>query len=151
MQLISTHSTRLFATAVLAAALLAVAITSTAGAAVPKTGTWRGDNVQQLSFLPGTPYKTKLVITVFEGRIAAVVGQVRMECPSSISVRDVRVLQGWRVRTGPKVNARGGYAFRADGAYLHGVISKSSILGGASATLAPDCKGIGRYNLQRRW
>jgi len=151
MQQISTRSTRLFATAVLAAALLAAAITSTAGAAVPKTGTWRGDNVQQLALLPGIPYKTKLVITVFEGRIAGVVGQVRMECPSSLSVRDVRVLQGWRVGRGPKVNARGGYAFRADGAYLHGVLSKSSILGGASATLAPDCKGIGRYNLQRRW
>ena len=151
MQQISTYSIRLFATAVLAAALFATAITPAADAAVPKTGTWRGDNVQQLALLPGIPYKTKLVITVFEGRIAAVVGQVRMECTSSLSVRDVRVLQGWRVRTGPKVNARGGYAFRADGAYLHGVISKSSILGGASATLAPDCKGIGRYNLQRRW
>ena len=151
MQQISTHPARLFATAVLVAALLAAAITSAADAAVPKTGTWRGDNVQQLTWLPGIPYKTKLVITVFEGRIAGVVGQVRMECPSSLTVRDVRVLEGWRVGRGPKVNARGGYAFRADGAYLHGVLSKSSILGGASATLAPDCKGIGRYNLQRRF
>jgi hypothetical protein len=151
MQQISTHPTRLIAIAVLAAALLAAAITPAAGAAVPKTGTWRGDNVQQLAFNPGIPYKTRLVITAFEGRIQTVVGQVRMECPSSITVRDVRVLQSWRVGRGPKVNTRGSFAFRADGAYFHGVLSRSSILGGASATLAPDCKGIGRYNLQRRF
>jgi hypothetical protein len=150
MQQISTHPIRLFATAVLAAALLAAAITSAAGAAVPKTGTWRGDNVQQLSALT-VPYKTKLVISVYEGRIQTVVGQVRMECPSAVGVRDVRVLQSWRTGRGPRVNSRGSFAFRADGAYFHGVVSKSSIMGGASATLAPDCKGIGRYNLQRRW
>jgi hypothetical protein len=151
MQQISTRPTRLFAIAILAAALLAAATTSAADAAVPKTGTWRGDNVQQLQFLPGIPYKTKLVITVFRGRIATVVGQVRMECPSSISVRDVRVLQSWRLGRGPIVNSRGGYAFRADGAYFHGVISRSSILGGDTATFGSDCRGIGRYNLQRRW
>jgi hypothetical protein len=151
MNQISTNLTRLLTAAVLAAALLAAMTATGANAAVPKTGTWRGDNVQQLKWLPGIPYKTKLVITALEGRIAAVVGQVRMECPSSITVRDVRVIQSWRVGRGPKVNTRGGFAFRADGAYFHGVLSKSSILGGATATLAPDCRGIGRYNLQRRY
>jgi hypothetical protein len=151
MQQISTHPTRLFAIAVLAAALLATTVAASADAAVPKTGTWRGDNVQQLAFLPGIPYKTKLVISAYGGRIQSVVGQVRMECPSSIAVRDVRVLQSWRTGRGPRVNSRGGYSFRADGAYFHGVISRTSILGGALATLGEDCKGIGRYNLQRRW
>jgi hypothetical protein len=141
-----------------AAALIATAgaAVPAADAAVPKTGTWRGDHTQQLDLLgPAITYKTKMVITEFEGRIQSVVGSVRMECPAMIGVRDVRVLRGWRLGRGPKVSRRGVFTFWANGAYFHGTLSRSSAIGGTSATYGagpdgPECRGIGRFNLQRR-
>jgi hypothetical protein len=142
---------------VLAAALVATAAAAApaADAAVPKTGTWRGDLSH--SFPPvypgGAPitYKSKMVITEYEGRIATVVATVRMDCPALLAIRDVRVLQSWRLGRGPRVSQRGNYAFRADGAYFHGRLTKSSTIGGALATYGEDCRGVGRFNLQRRW
>jgi hypothetical protein len=153
MHRISTRLTRMLAAIVPVAALVALAIGPAAQAAVPKTGTWRGDMVQELPLLGGIDitFKSKLVITEYEGRIATVVGTVRMECPSVVGVQDVRVLKSWRLGRGPRVSPRGTYAFRANGAYFHGVLSRSSAMGGAGATQAePECRGSGRYNLQRR-
>jgi hypothetical protein len=155
---ISTNLTRLLTTAVIAAGLpLAATTAPPADAAVPKTGTWRGDLVHQLSATP-IPYKTRIVISAYEGRIQTVVATVRMECGSSdplngysYGVRDVRVLQSWRSGRGPKVRTNGAFAFRADGAYFQGALSKSSAIGGASATYGEDCHGTGRFNAQRRW
>jgi hypothetical protein len=95
------------------------------------------------------------VITAYKARIKSVVATVRMECgaldaPESYGVRDVRVLQSWRTGRGPRLSSRGTYAFRADGAYFHGRLSRSSAIGGASATYGEDCHGTGRHNLQRR-
>ena len=133
-----------------AVAALAAASASAAEAAVPKSGVWRGDLVQELAWLPGVPYKTRMVITAYKGRVQSVVATVRMECPSSLTVRDVRVFQSWRSGRGPRISTRGTYAFRADGAYFHGVLSRSSAIGGASANYGEDCHGTGRHNLQRR-
>jgi hypothetical protein len=96
-----------------------------------------------------------MVITAFEGRISTVVGTVRMECPAQVAVRDVRVLKSWRTGRGPRVSRRGSFAFRADGAYIHGTLSRSSAIGGTLATYGSsdagtECRGIGRFNLQRR-
>lgn len=147
MHRISNNLARLFAVAALAASATAAA----AEAAVPKTGTWAGKLEHQIS-LGGveTTYKTSFVLSVYQGRIQTVVATVRMVCPSVIGVRDVRVLESWRTGRGPKVNSRGSYSFRADGAYFHGVISRSSAIGGASATYGEECHGTGRHNAQRR-
>ena len=140
------------AAAVIASASAAV---PAADAAVPATGTWRGDltHVFPPVYPGGEPitYKSKLVITEFEGHIQTVVGTVRMNCPALVAIRDVRVLQSWRSGRGPRVSRRGSFAFHADGAYFHGTLSKSSTIGGASATYGEDCHGVGRFNLQRRW
>jgi hypothetical protein len=151
MHRISTNLARLFAVAALAAATAPAA-----EAAVPKTGTWRGDLVHQLSATT-IPYKTTIVITAYQGRIQTVVATVRMECGSSdplnsysYGVRDVRVLESWSTGRGPKLRANGAFAFRADGAYFQGRLSKSSAIGGASATYGEDCHGTGRFNAQRR-
>jgi hypothetical protein len=144
-----------------AAALVATAAGAApaADAAAPKTGNWFGDHVQLFSSgIPGTApieFRTRMVITEYEGRIASVVGTVRMDCPSTLSVRDVRVLKSWRLGHGPRVSTRGSYAFRANGAYFHGTLSRSSAIGGTLATYGsgpsgPECRGVGRYNLQRR-
>jgi hypothetical protein len=151
---ISTNLTRLLTTAVVAAGvLLAAVMVPAADAGVPKTGTWRGDLVHQLSATP-VPYETTIVITAYQGRIKTVVATVRMECGSSDSygygVRDVRVLESWSSGRGPKVRANGAFAFSADGAYVQGRLSKSSAIGGASATYGEDCHGTGRFNAQRR-
>jgi hypothetical protein len=147
MRRISTSLTPLFAIAALAAA-------PAAEAAVPKTGIWRGDLVHELSF---ATYKSTFVITAYQGRIQSVVGTVRMECGStdplysySYGIRDVRVLQSWRSGRGPRVRANGAFAFRADGAYIHGTLSRSSAIGGASASYGEACHGTGRFNAQRR-
>lgn len=150
MQRISTNLARLFAVAV---AALAVATAPAAQAAVPKSGIWRGDLVHQLSF---ATYKSTFVITAYQGHIQSVVGIVRMECGAddplsySYGIRDVRVLQSWRTGRGPRVRANGAFAFRADGAYIHGSLSRSSAIGGASATYGENCHGTGRFNAQRR-
>jgi len=151
MHRISTRLARLLATALPIAALAAVAIGPAAQAVVPKTGTWRGDMTQELSLIgANVTFKSRLVITEYERRIATVVGTVRTECPTAIGVQDIRVLKSWRLGRGPKVSRAGAYAFRADGAYFHGVLSRARAMGGASATFAPDCSGSGRYNLARR-
>jgi hypothetical protein len=140
-----------------AAALIATASAAVpaADAAVPKTGTWRGDLAHEFpAAYPGSDpitYKSKMVITEYEGRIQTVVATVRMNCPALVGIRDVRVLQSWRIGRGPRVSRRGGFAFHADGAYFHGTLSKSSTIGGASATYGEQCSGVGRFNLQRRW
>jgi hypothetical protein len=147
---------RPLARAALGAALLAAALAPAAEAAVPKTGTWNGDHSQVLDSLGVTvPFKTTMVITALEGRIATVVGTVRMECPSIVGVRDARVVESWRRGTGPRVSSRGGFRLRADGAYIHGTLSRSSAIGGSLATYGsgpdgPLCRGTGRFNLQRR-
>jgi hypothetical protein len=148
----------LMATALIAAA---VAVVPAANAAVPKNGTWRGDHTQILDALsyPGAEpitYKTTMVITELEGHIKTIVGQVRMECPATVGVRDARVLKSWKTGRGPAVSRRGAFSLRADGAYIHGTVSKSSIIGGSLATYGsgpdgPACRGTGRFNLQRRW
>ena len=140
-----------------AAALIATASAAApaADAATPKTGTWRGDLAHV--FPPVTPltapitYKSKMVIVEYEGRIASVVATVRMDCPALLGIKDVHVLQSWRLGRGPRVSQRGNFAFRADGAYFHGRLSKSSTIGGATANQGEDCRGVGRFNLQRRW
>jgi hypothetical protein len=141
----------------LAATLVATAAAAApaADAAVPKTGTWRGDMTH--TFPAATPltapiiFKSKMAIIEYEGRIASVNATVRMDCPALLGIRDVRVFQGWRLGRGPRVSTRGNFAFRADGAYFHGRLSKSSTIGGATANDGEDCRGVGRFNLQRRW
>jgi hypothetical protein len=135
-----------------AVAALAAATAPAADAAVPKTGIWSGDLVHQLA--AGT-YESKFVITAYRGRIKAVVGIVRMECGSledlySYGIRDIRLLQSWRSGRGPRIRANGAFAFRADGAYIHGSLSRSSAIGSASASYGDDCHGTGRFNAQRR-
>jgi hypothetical protein len=157
MNPISTNLSRLLTTAVIATGLvLAAATVPPADAAVPKTGIWRGDLVHHLSATT-VPYETTIVITAYQGRIQTVVATVRMECGANdplnsygYGVRDVRVLESWRSGRGPKVRANGAFAFRADGAYIHGQLSKSSAIGGASATYGENCHGTGRFNAQRR-
>jgi hypothetical protein len=145
----------------LAAALVATAAAAApaANAAVPRTGNWYGDHTQVFEeAFPGTApitYKTKMTIVEYERRITSIAGTVRMICPATVGVRDARVLQGWRIGRGPKVSRRGSFAFRADGAYIHGTLSKSSAIGGTLATYGagpdgPECRGVGRFNLQRR-
>jgi hypothetical protein len=151
---ISTNLSRLLTTAVIATGLLLAAATvPPADAAVPETGIWRGDLVHHLSATT-VPYETTIVITALEGRIKAVVATVRMECGSPDSygfgVRDVRVLESWRSGRGPKVRANGAFAFRADGAYIHGQLGKSSATGGASATYGEECHGTGRFTARGR-
>ena len=148
--------------ALMTTALIAVALTAgpAANAAVPTTGTWRGDHSQVLDAFtyPGAEpftYKTTMVIVELEGHIKSVVGQVRMECPSTVGVRDARVLQSWKTGRGPTVGRRGAFKLRADGAYIHGTVSKSTIIGGSLATYGsgpdgPECHGNGRFLLQRR-
>jgi len=148
MHRISTKLAPLFAVAALAAATAPAA-----DAAVPNTGVWKGDLVHQLT--GGFEYESTMVITAYQRRIQSVVATVRMECgtldaPESYGVRDVRVLESWRTGRGPKLRANGAYAFRADGAYFHGRLSRSFAVGGASARYGEDCHGTGRYNLQRR-
>jgi hypothetical protein len=148
MHRISTKLTLLFSVGALAAASAPAA-----EAAVPSTGVWRGDLTHQLT--SGFEYKSTMVITAYKARIQSVVATVRMECggldaPGSYGVRDVRVLQSWRSGRGPRLSTRGTYAFRADGAYFHGRLSRSSAIGGAGATYGEDCRGTGRHNLQRR-
>jgi hypothetical protein len=154
------HRPRLITRAILGAAVVAAAAAPAADAAVPATGTWRGDHSQVFdAVFPGsTPisYKTKMVIVEYDRRIASVAGYVRMDCQSILAVRDARVVQGWRIGRGPKVSRRGAFAFRADGAYIHGTLSRSSAVGGTLATYGsgpdgPECRGVGRFNLQRRW
>jgi hypothetical protein len=149
--------------ALMATALIAVAlaVVPAANAAVPKTGTWRGDHTQILDAFtyPGAEpftYKTTMVIVELYGHIKSIVGQVRMECPATVGVRDARVLKSWKTGRGPDVGRRGGFTLRADGAYIHGTVSRSSIIGGSLATYGagpdgPACRGTGRFNLQRRW
>jgi hypothetical protein len=140
---------------------VAVAVVPAANAAVPKNGTWRGDHSQildaftHLGVEPFT-YKTTMVITELEGHIKSIVGQVRMQCPATIGVRDARVLKSWKTGRGPTVSRRGAFTLRADGAYIHGTVSRSTIIGGSLATYGagpdgPECRGTGRFNLQRRW
>ena len=144
--------------ALLCAALAGAALAPAADAAIPQTGTWRGDNTQVFeAFLGGErlTYKTTMVMTELKGRIKAVVGYVRMECPAMVGVRDARILKSWSTGRGPKVSSRGAFTFRANGAYFHGTVSRSSIIGGATATYGsgpngPDCRGTSRFNLQRR-
>jgi hypothetical protein len=148
MQRISTNLARLFAVAALAAAATAPA----ADAAVPKTGIWRGDLVHELS---AATFESSFVISAYQGRIQTVVATVRMECGSTADlytygVRDVRVVESWRSGRGPKVRANGAFSFRADGAYFQGALSKSSAIGGASASYGENCHGTGRFNAQRR-
>jgi hypothetical protein len=139
-----------------AAALIATACAAVpaADAAAPKTGTWRGDLAHEIPPLaPGgaaITYKSRMVISEYEGRIQTVVATVRMSCPALVAIRDVRVVQSWRTGLGPRVSRRGSFAFRADGAYFHGTLSKSSTIGGASASYGEECHGVGRFNLQRR-
>jgi hypothetical protein len=106
--------------------------------------------VQELNFNAGVPYKTSMVITAYKGRIQSIVAQVRMECPQLLMIRDARVVKGWRTGKGPKVDRRGQFAFRAGGAYFHGVLSRSSAIGGATANYKDDCRGVGRFNAQRK-
>ena len=152
----TTNLRRPLTRAALGAALLAAALAPAAEAAVPKTGTWRGDHSQILDSLGVTvPFKTTMVISAYQGRIQTVVGTVRMECPSIVGIRDVRVLESWRSGTGPRISSRGAFRLRADGAYIHGTLSKSSTIGGTLATYGsgpegPLCRGTGRFNLQRR-
>ena len=140
-----------------AAALVASASAAVpaADAAVPKTGTWRGDlsHVFPAAYPGGDPiiYKSKMVISEYKGRIQTVVATVRMNCPAVVGIRDVRVLQSWRSGRGPRVSRRGSFAFRADGAYFHGTLSKGPAIGGALATYLDECRGVARFNLQRRW
>ena len=144
--------------ALLCAALAGAALAPVADAAVPKTGTWRGNNTQVFeTFLGGEPltYKTTMVMTELEGRISSVVGYVRMECPKMVAIRDARILKSWRIGRGPKVSSRGNFTFWANGAYFHGWLTKSSIMGGARATYGstsdgPECSGTSRFNLQRK-
>ena len=147
MHRISTKLTLPFAVAALAAASAPAA-----EAAVPNSGVWKGDLVHQLTL---AEYESTMVITAYKGRIQSVVATVRMECgtvdaPETYGVRDVRVLQSWRTGRGPRLSSRGTYAFRADGAYFHGRLSRSSAIGGASARYGENCHGTGRHNLQRR-
>jgi hypothetical protein len=150
-------STQLAVAAALVASAAAAA--PAADAAVPGTGTWSGDHSQLLGELvPGAdpiPYETNMVISEYQGRIKTVVGTVRMECPSIVGVRDIRVLKSWKVGRGPTVSRRGSFRFWADKAYFHGTLSRSSAVGGTLATYGdgpdgPLCRGVGRYNLQRR-
>jgi hypothetical protein len=144
--------------ALLCAALAGAALAPAADAAIPSTGTWRGDNTQVFeTFLGGEPltYKTTMVMTELKGRISSVVGYVRMECPKMVAIRDARILKSWRVGRGPKVSSLGNFTFWANGAYFHGRLSRSSIMGGARATYGsgpdgPDCSGTSRFNLGRR-
>jgi hypothetical protein len=64
--------------------------------------------------------------------------------------RDVRVVESWRAGRGPKVRANGAVPFKPGGAYIQGSLSKSSAIGGASATDGEECRGTGRFNAQRR-
>ena len=140
-----------------AAALVASASAAVpaADAAVPKTGTWRGDlsHVFPAAYPGGDPiiYKSRMVISEYRGRIQTVVATVRMNCPAVVGIRDVRVLQSWRSGRGPRVSSRGSFTFRADGAYFHGTLSKGPAIGGALATYLDECRGVARFNLQRRW
>jgi hypothetical protein len=144
--------------ALLCAALAGAALAPAADAAIPKTGIWRGDNTQVFeAFLGGQPltYKTTMVMTELDGRIKSVVGYVRMECPAMVGVRDARILKSWSKGRGPKVSSRGAFTFWANGAYFHGRLTSSSIMGGARATYGsgphgPDCSGTSRFNLQHR-
>jgi hypothetical protein len=136
-----------------AAAALAAASAPAAEAAVPKGGVWRGELTHLLA--SGVEYEPTMVMTAYRGRIQSVVATVRMECgtidaPETYGVRDARVVHSWRTGRGPRISSRGTYAFRADGAYFHGRLSKSSAVGGASARYGDDCHGTGRHNLQRR-
>jgi hypothetical protein len=147
LQRISSNLARLFAVVAVAAAVTAPA----ADAAVPKTGIWRGDLVHELS---AATFESTIVITAYQGRIQSVVATVRMECGSTADlytygVRDVRVIESWRTGRGPKVRANGAFAFRADGAYIQGSLSRSSAIGGASANYGENCHGTGRFNAQR--
>lgn len=156
MNQLTTNLRRPLTRAALGAALLGAALAPAAEAAVPKTGTWRGDHTQILDSLGVTvPFKTTMVISAYQGRIQTVVGTVRMECPSIVGVRDARVLESWRSGTGPRVSSRGSFRLRADGAYIHGTLSRSNLIGGSLATYGstpdgPLCRGTGRFNLQRR-
>ena len=141
-----------------AAALVASASVAVpaADAAVPKTGTWRGDLSHVLP--AGLSGRRAHHLQVedgdleFEGRIQTVVATVRMNCPAVVGISDVRVLQSWRIGRGPRVSRRGASAFRADGAVLPRHPEQVPAIGGTLATYGDELPRRGpRFNLQRRW
>jgi hypothetical protein len=155
MHQISTKLVRLLATAVVGAAVLAaVATAPAADAAVPKSGTWTGE-VRTL-YLSGQPgFNPKMVLEAWNGRISSVTTTARLECPTALTIQDIRVIKSWRIGRGPLVNRRGGFKFTVKGVYFHGILSRSSAIGGASMTrgtygTADYCRAKGIFNLQRK-
>jgi hypothetical protein len=151
MHQIAAKVVRPFTGALLAAALFAVASAPAADAAVPKTGTWRGELVHEFNFFTSpTAWKPRIVITALNGRIAGVATTVRVECSSPLGIEDVRVFKSWRVDRGPRISKRNGaFAFTANGVYFHGTLSKSSAMGGATMTRGETCRASARFNAPR--
>jgi hypothetical protein len=113
----------------------------------PLTGTWSGTLEQDLSLID-EPYMTKIVFAAYQGRLTSIVGTVRMECPGP-AVRDVRVLESWRLGKGPQLSQSGGFSVKADGAAISGALGKAAASGRASA-IAGGCHGNGTWNAKRR-
>ena len=158
---------RKLAAAVIATSALTVALAGTAlgssaaqTAAGARTGTWGGTIAnKELSFAEGS-YTTKIVVQALRGRITLVVATVRMECPET-SLWDARVAKRFRVGTGPKLTAGGGFfvtipttngPFSKAGAdvKVSGALKDGGGSGTASARANGEgCSGSGSWHARR--
>jgi hypothetical protein len=139
------------ATALSIAALAGLAVPAVAGAAAPSTGVWHGESLPEFSSLPETdnPFKPRIVISEFHGRLVGVVTTVRLECANPLTVEDVRVIEGWRVDRGPKVSSGGSFSFRSkNNVWIHGTLSKGRAIGAMSLSRAA-CSAHSTFNIPR--
>jgi hypothetical protein len=139
------------ATALSTVALVGLAVTPLADAAVPTTGVWRGESVPEFRSLPVTDnmYKPRIVISELNGRLVGVVATVRLECAEPLSVSDVRVVEGWRVNRGPRVSRSGSFSFHSDNnVWIHGTLSRGRAVGEMSLSKAA-CSAHSAFNIPR--
>src|SRR5262245_40216044 len=123
---------------------------STAGSA---NGVWSGKTTQRLAPLGegGTwvTWTQRIVVRTNQGRVSGITGNFRDTCadPQNPMAGDVRIIQGWKIGTGPKLTAANTFAVTistwSDGKRelpLYAPVSIRGVLGkgGASGSFTLD-------------
>ena len=133
----------------LATTAVVLAVTAASAPAAGITGTYTGTTHQEFPALDNASYTTRIVFQVYRGRLAGLVGTVRMYCPAEVAVRDVKVVESWRVGRGPRVASGVSFSVRADGATIRGSLNRASG-GGSISSSSGGCSGTGDWTARRR-
>lgn len=135
----------LVALAALALGLAAHATAATTAKGKPQTGTWAGKVSQELGL--DEPYVTKLVISVYKGRVVGLAARIRMLCDDD-AVTDALVSESWRIGKGPKLTPKGSFALTAGEVALQGNLGLVLAEGTVKARTS-SCQGDGFWKAKR--